>query len=53
MQRYGMPLHEVYADALREGEQLGLLEVSPERVRLTERGHFLSNRALMLFVGDD
>lgn len=53
VQRNGVLLHEVYADALREGEQLGLLEVSPERVRLTQRGHFLSNRALMLFVGDD
>jgi oxygen-independent coproporphyrinogen III oxidase len=49
-QRYGAPLHTVYADALREGEQLGLLDVTPERVLLTERGHFLSNRALMLFV---
>ena len=28
------------------------MEVDADRVRLTPRGHFLSNQALMLFVAD-
>jgi oxygen-independent coproporphyrinogen III oxidase len=50
--RYGAPISHFYADALREGQRLGLLDVNEERVRLTEHGHFLSNQALMLFVAD-
>ena len=48
--RHGGPLEQFYAAELREGRRLGLLEVDAERVRLTPRGHFLSNQALMLFV---
>ncbi|MCL4506605.1 MAG: radical SAM family heme chaperone HemW [Chloroflexi bacterium] len=50
--RYGMPLDQCYAGELREGMRLGLLDVSDACVRLTGRGHFLSNQALMLFVAD-
>ena len=50
--RYGAPLEQFYAAELREGAQRGLLDVNKTRVRLTERGHFLSNQALMLFVAD-
>ena len=50
-QRYGAPLEQYYAAELREGLRLGMLDITPDRVRLTERGHFLSNQALMLFVG--
>jgi oxygen-independent coproporphyrinogen-3 oxidase len=51
--RYGAPMQHYYAEALCEGQRLGLLDVNGERVRLTERGHFLSNQALMLFVADE
>ncbi len=60
-ERYGAPLEHFYAAELREGLRLGVLELSADHrgesdhddlhVRLTERGHFLSNQALMLFVG--
>jgi oxygen-independent coproporphyrinogen-3 oxidase len=50
-QRYGAPLEHFYAAELREGQRLGLLDMDAASVRLTERGHFLSNQALMLFVG--
>lgn len=50
-ERYDDSLEHTYATELREGERLGLLEITPDRVRLTEHGHFLSNQALMLFVG--
>jgi coproporphyrinogen III oxidase-like Fe-S oxidoreductase len=48
--RYGAPIDQFYAAELRDGLQRGLLEITPERVRLTPKGHFLSNQALMLFV---
>ncbi len=50
--RYGAPIEHFYADELRAGQERGLLEVTPERVRLTSKGHFLSNQALMLFVAE-
>jgi oxygen-independent coproporphyrinogen-3 oxidase len=48
--RYGAPIDQFYAAELRDGLQRGLLEITLERVRLTPKGHFLSNQALMLFV---
>jgi oxygen-independent coproporphyrinogen-3 oxidase len=50
-ERYGASLEHTFEAELREGQRLGLLELTPDRVRLTEHGHFLSNQALMLFVG--
>jgi oxygen-independent coproporphyrinogen-3 oxidase len=52
-QRYGATLEQTYSAELREGLRLGMLDITPDRVRLTERGHFLSNQALMLFVGSE
>jgi oxygen-independent coproporphyrinogen-3 oxidase len=48
--RYGAPMDQFYATELRDGLQRGLLEITPNRVRLTAKGHFLSNQALILFV---
>ena len=48
--RYGAPMEHFYAAELQQGLQRGLLEITPDRVRLTPKGHFLSNQALMLFV---
>jgi oxygen-independent coproporphyrinogen-3 oxidase len=48
--RYGAPIDHFYAAELRDGVQRGLLEITPERVRLTTKGHFLSNQVLSTFV---
>lgn len=49
-QRYGAPIAAFFAEALRRGEQRGLIEVTPERVRLRPEARFVSNQAMMLFV---
>jgi len=49
-ERFGAPVEHFYADALERGIKLGLLEVSPARVRLTARGRFVSNQAMQLFL---
>ena len=49
-QRYGQPIPFFYEKELNEGVALGLLEVNAERIKLTERGHFLSNRVMEMFV---
>lgn len=49
-ERYGAPIAHFYARALAEGVAQGLLEVTDERIRLTERGRFVSNRAMRLFL---
>ena len=48
--RYGAPIAHFYARELEAGVAQGLLEVTDERVRLTERGRFISNRAMRLFL---
>ena len=48
--RYGAPLERFYAKEIAEGIRLGLLDVNAERMRLTEKGHFLSNRVMEMFV---
>jgi len=48
--RYGAPLEQFYAKEIDEGLKLGLLDVSAERIKLTEKGHFLSNRVMEMFV---
>jgi oxygen-independent coproporphyrinogen-3 oxidase len=49
-ERHGGTIHFFYEKELEEGVKLGLLDVNAERVKLTERGHFLSNRAMEMFV---
>jgi oxygen-independent coproporphyrinogen-3 oxidase len=48
--RHGAPVEHFYADALARGVELGLLEVTAERIRLTARGRFVSNQAMQLFL---
>jgi oxygen-independent coproporphyrinogen-3 oxidase len=48
--RYGAPPAHFYAGELAEAADKGLLEITPEHIRLTEKGRFVSNQALKLFV---
>ena len=54
--RFGVNLHEVYGDAIKETISLGLLKSSglwPEAtIQLTERGKLLANEAFVRFLGD-
>lgn len=49
-ERYGAPPSHFYERELAQGQHFNLLEVTDERVRLTERGHFLSNQVMRMFV---
>jgi oxygen-independent coproporphyrinogen-3 oxidase len=49
-QRYGAPMTQFYARELDEGVAKGLIEITAERVKLTERGRFVSNQVMKLFV---
>jgi oxygen-independent coproporphyrinogen-3 oxidase len=49
-ERYGAPMEDFFADALVRGEALGVIEVLPDRIRLTDKGTFVSNQAMSLFV---
>lgn len=49
-QRYGAPMAAFFARELNEGVSKGLIEMDAERVRLTERGRFVSNQVMKLFV---
>jgi oxygen-independent coproporphyrinogen-3 oxidase len=49
-ERYGAPAAHFYARELDEAVSKGLIEVTPERICLTEQGRFVSNQALKLFV---
>jgi oxygen-independent coproporphyrinogen III oxidase len=48
--RYGAPVDAFYARELARGVEMGVIDVTPERVQLTEKGTFVSNQAMMLFV---
>jgi oxygen-independent coproporphyrinogen-3 oxidase len=48
--RYGAPMTHFYATALQEAQSKGLIEILPDRVRLTPKGRFLSNQVMRLFV---
>ena len=54
--RFGLNLHEVYGEAIKESVALGLLKTSgrwPDAtVRLTQRGKLLANEAFVRFLGD-
>ena len=49
-ERYGGSVGDFFAQELGEGVAKGLIEVTPERVRLTPQGRFVSNQVLKLFV---
>jgi oxygen-independent coproporphyrinogen-3 oxidase len=48
--RHGVELDQVYGDVIRELNQLGLLIVDQERVRLTHRGLMLANDVCARFL---
>ncbi len=48
--RYGAPVAHFFADELVRGTQMGVIDVTPERICLTDKGTFVSNQAMMLFV---
>lgn len=48
--RFGQDLLEIYGAVIQHYTEAGLLEVSAERVMLTERGRLLSNMVLREFV---
>ena len=54
--RFGVNLHEVYGEAIKENAALGLLKTSgrwPDAtIQLTERGKLLANEAFVRFLGD-
>ncbi|MBI5031963.1 MAG: radical SAM family heme chaperone HemW [Chloroflexi bacterium] len=49
-QRYGEDAREKYSRELREIRELGLVEISEARVRLTPRGRLLSNEVFWRFL---
>lgn len=49
-QRHGVEMREVFGEQLRAGQEKGLLELLPDRVRLTRKGRFLSNQVMATFV---
>jgi oxygen-independent coproporphyrinogen-3 oxidase len=52
-ERYGIDFLSYYDPVLREMLELGMLEVSTDRVRLTRRGRFLANTVCGAFLKPD
>jgi oxygen-independent coproporphyrinogen-3 oxidase len=52
-ERYGLDFLSYYEPVLREMLELELLEVAPDRVRLTRRGRFLANTVCGAFLSSD
>lgn len=50
--RFGTDLRLRFADELLELDQLGLIEISNERVILSERGRLLGNQVFLRFLAD-
>jgi oxygen-independent coproporphyrinogen-3 oxidase len=49
--RFGVRAEERYADVIARYRDLGLLETTDDRLRLTERGLFLGNEVMAAFLG--
>jgi oxygen-independent coproporphyrinogen-3 oxidase len=49
-ERFGLSLQEAYGPIVDDLVQRGLLEVLPDRVRLTRRGRFVSNEVFVRFL---
>jgi oxygen-independent coproporphyrinogen-3 oxidase len=49
-QRYGVSMETVYAAEISDLEKRGLLERTPECIRLTQRGHLLGNLVFVQFL---
>ena len=52
-QRFGVDVAEVYPAGLASLQAAGLLEITPERVRLTPRAKLLGNEVFAAFLPDD
>ena len=52
-QRFGVDVAEVYPAELARLQAAGLLEITPERVRLTPRAKLLGNEVFAAFLPDD
>jgi oxygen-independent coproporphyrinogen-3 oxidase len=50
--RFGLDLRVQYAGALEELPELGLIEITDERVVLSKRGRLLGNQVFLRFLGD-
>ena len=48
--RFGLPMDEVYGPQIETLIQRGLLERTPDRARLTRRGHLLGNQVFAEFL---
>ena len=51
-ERFGQDLRVRFADELQRLEDLGLIEVSSERVVLSRRGYLLGNQVFLHFIGE-
>lgn len=51
--RFGRDLRRIYAAPLAELTALGLIELVPDRVRLSPRGRLLGNQAFMRFLPEE
>ena len=49
--RFGRPLAAVYGEEIAGLTELGLVELTPEALRLTPRGRLLGNEAFVRFLG--
>lgn len=49
-QRHGVEMRDMFGEQLRAGQEKGLLELLPDRARLTPKGRFLSNQVMTTFV---
>lgn len=52
MERFGQNMWNVYGDELKRLEKLGVIEIDPPRVRLTERGIDVNNLVSIEFLID-
>ena len=50
--RFGCDLRQRYARELADLDQLGLIEIGPERLRLSRRGRLLGNQVFLRFLPD-
>jgi len=52
-QRFGLDPVSLYPEAIAESQELGLLQVDEDRIRLTRRGLLLGNQVFMRFLPGD
>ncbi len=50
--RFGIDVRELFGDTIRQLQEWGLMQVLPERMRLTTHGRLVSNQVLWRFLPD-